>query len=87
MQRGFPNIHAKVIGIYPWMTRKQWNQIWDENLLPYFNTYGTEKDYFEPQKRKISKKRHTFESLKKQMERDSEWYRMVEIENLPLPEG
>ena len=68
---GIPEFCVTVGGFIPWITKKQWLAIWNtlrkEGLSPISRS---------------ARKRATIESLREQMQRWSEWYRLSETQGL-----
>jgi len=82
IKKGIPQLHIQIFGLYPWNTRKQWNEIWDQEIITSLREAMNDEEHFNNWE--SARKRRTLTSLAKQIKRDAEWYKIVEIDNLPL---
>ncbi|MFC2012642.1 hypothetical protein ACFLVU_05880 [Chloroflexota bacterium] len=66
-----------IIGyLTPWTTKKEWNEIWDKDVLPII------KDLKQTQGIKLQARKATLFTMITQIERWSEWYELSEIQGL-----
>jgi hypothetical protein len=78
-------LSVHIYGINSHFLKKQWEQIWDDEVKPKINKYRKEElaiPEIGKQPRKI-----TLERLKNQMEKWSEWYQLTKIQDLTAEEA
>ena len=81
LKTGQPWLKVTIPGLGPWTTKKQWDEIWDNNIKLYLKALGEVLGTTQP-----SRKRATFLSLEKQIKRYAEWYQLSEEQGLgPTP--
>jgi hypothetical protein len=85
LSESIPSAHFTVAGLIPWITKKQWIDIWNLQVEPYLKEVNrTNKRLLDKWQR--SRKRATITSLDEQMKRWAEWYDLVKNQGLTLRE-
>ncbi len=72
--RGYPEYEVTIWGITQWTTKKQWGEIWDNEIQPDLKEY------------RVSKKLGNPVTVSKQMKCWSEWHHMFKVKRLTLEE-
>jgi hypothetical protein len=77
---GMPTLDVTLLRITPWMNRKDWDNIWLNQVRIKVDELKTNN----PEHKDFAKKRSTIHAYEEQMKRYAEWYELVELKGLPI---